>query len=218
MCGGIVGMLGVRQAAGARGWAAIAAAHLGRVATYSAIGALVGFAGAAALGGLLGARGLLALRVVAAVLVIVIGCQLLLGRPLLGAFERGGAKIWRRIAPLLRGLLPPRDPVRALAVGALWGWLPCGLVYSELAVAASSGGPAAGALVMASFGLGTVLSLSVVSTLLHSLGLGRMPRQVSGAVLVLFGVWIVLPVVVPHAVLGHVEAAAAIAEHAHHGH
>ena len=99
------------------------------------------------------------------------------------------------LAPQMRKLLPPRDPVRAFGVGALWGWLPCGLVYAELAVAAASGGPYAGALVMSAFGLGTIVALSVVSVLLNSLGLARMPRQAAGGLLVLFAVWTVLPLI-----------------------
>jgi len=64
------------------------------------------------------------------------GVQLLLGRPLLTRLEQAGSRFWRMLAPQMRKLLPPRDPLRAFGVGALWGWLPCGLVYSELAVAA----------------------------------------------------------------------------------
>jgi hypothetical protein len=197
MCGGIVGMLGVRRSAGIRGIAVLAAAHLGRVLGYSLAGTAVGFAGASVFGGVAGAPGLAALRVIAAVLVILIGLQLLLGRPLLLGLEKGGAALWRRIAPLLRGLLPPRNAARALVVGALWGFLPCGLVYAELTVAAASGSALAGALVMAAFGLGTMVSLSVLSALLLSLGLGRLPRQASGVLLLVFGIWTLLPLVLP---------------------
>jgi len=219
MCGGIVGMLGVRQNAGLRGYATLLAAHLGRVGGYAAAGAIAGLAGATAVGGLFGAHGVALLRLAAAALVIAIGLQLLLGRPLLLGLERGGAKVWRHVAPLVRNLLPPRDPIRALAVGALWGWLPCGLVYAELSVAATSGGSLAGALVMATFGLGTVMSLSVLSTLLHSLGLGRLPRQASGALLLGFGAWITVPLWIPHTSAenpaAHSEAEGHHAAHAH---
>jgi hypothetical protein len=198
MCGGIVGMLGVRQTPGIRGFATLLAAHAGRIGGYALAGAAVGFAGAAAAGGVLGMQGLAALRIAAGVLVILIGLQLLLARPLLRGLERAGAKVWRLVAPLVRGLLPPRTPSRAVLVGALWGFLPCGLVYAQLSVAAASGGASNGALVMVAFGLGTSASLSVVSTLLHSLGLGRLPRQASGALLLAFGVWMLLPLAMPH--------------------
>jgi sulfite exporter TauE/SafE len=150
--------------------------------------------GAAAVTTLFGAHGLVVLRIAAALLVAAIGVQLLLGRPLLAPLERAGAVVWRRLAPLLRPLLPPRDPLRAVAVGALWGWLPCGLVYAQLSVAAAAGGALQGALVMALFGLGTSVGLTALSALLQSLGLARLPRLASGALLVLFGVALLLPI------------------------
>jgi sulfite exporter TauE/SafE len=193
MCGGIVGALGVGQRPGLRGFAVALAAHLGRILSYSTAGALAGLLGAAAVTTLFGAHGLVVLRVAAAVLIGAIGVQLLLGRALLAPLERAGAVVWRRLAPLLKPLLPPRDPLRALAVGALWGWLPCGLVYAQLSVAATAGGALQGGLVMALFGLGTSVGLTALSALLQSLGLARLPRQAAGALLVLFGVALLLP-------------------------
>lgn len=203
MCGGIVGALGVRAQRGAQGFGVLVAAHLGRVLGYMAAGALVGFLGAAAAGALLGATGIVVLRVIAASLIAVTGLQLLLGRPLLVPLERGGARLWRRVAPLARGLLPPRAAPHALAVGVLWGFLPCGLVYAQLAVAAASGSAWAGSALMAAFGLGTSVGLSAVSALLQSLGLARVPRRAAGALLVLFAVALVVPLLPPLAATPH---------------
>ncbi len=197
MCGGIVGALGVRQRPGWPGLGVLLSAHLGRVLGYALAGAVAGLMGVSVVGGLLGREGIVVLRVAAAALIVLIGLQLLLGRPLLARLERGGARVWRLLAPRFQSLLPPRDPLRALAVGALWGWLPCGLVYAELSVAVASGGALPGALLMASFGLGTLVSLSAASALLQSLGLARLPRQASGALLVLFGLALAAPVVLP---------------------
>jgi sulfite exporter TauE/SafE len=193
MCGGILGALGVGQGNGWRGLLLTTAAHVGRVTSYAIAGALVGAIGAGFVIGLFGDSGIAVLRVFAAALIFAIGLQLVFGRPLLLRLERQGARFWRLLAPQMHKLLPPRDPVRAFGVGALWGWLPCGLVYAELAVAAAAGGPVAGALVMAFFGLGTIVSLSVLAALMQAIGLGRMPRQASGALLLLFAVWTVLP-------------------------
>jgi sulfite exporter TauE/SafE len=197
MCGGIVGALGVREGQGSRGFGVLAAAHLGRVLGYVVAGASVGFLGAASFGALLGASGAPVLRLCAALLIAATGLQLVLGRPLLGALERGGARFWRRLAPLARSLLPPRDAGQALAVGALWGFLPCGLVYAQLAVAAASGSASAGAAVMAAFGLGTSVGLSALSALLQSLGLARVPRRAAGGLLLLFAVAMVVPIAAP---------------------
>ena len=193
MCGGILGALGIGQGKGWRGTLLNASAHLGRVTSYSIAGALVGVLGTGVIVGLFGDSGIVVLRGLAAVLIFLIGLQLLLGKPLLSRLEQGGARFWRLLAPGMTRLLPPRDPLSAFGVGALWGWLPCGLVYAELAVAAAAGGPVAGALVMGFFGLGTIVSLSVLSALMYAIGLGRVPRRASGALLLLFAVWSALP-------------------------
>lgn len=193
MCGGIVGALGVRQRAGLLGTSILLAAHAGRVIGYAIIGTITGFFGATIVGAIAGSGATTVLRSVAAALVLLIGLQLLLGRPLLTQLDRGGARIWRLLTPTFRRLLPPRDPLHGLLVGVLWGWLPCGLVYAQLAVAATSGSAASGALLMIAFGIGTSVSLSLVSVLLQSLGLGRLPRQASGVMLIVFALWVVLP-------------------------
>ncbi len=194
MCGGIIGALGVGQKKGSRGIAVLVSAHVGRVAGYAVAGALGGLIGAQLSVGLLGPNALVTLRVASGVLIAIIGLQLLLGKHLLSRLERGGALVWRHIAPTFRSLLPPRTPVHGFAVGVLWGWLPCGLVYAQLAVATTSGSAIQGALSMSAFGLGTMLSLSAMSILLHSLGLARLPRQASGALLLVFAVWTVFPI------------------------
>lgn len=56
---------------------------------------------------------------------------------------------------------------------------------------------------MAAFGVGTSVSLSAASVLLQSLGVGKLSRQLSGALLVLFGVWMMLPFLGGPAVLAH---------------
>lgn len=194
MCGGILAALGTHQRGGLRGILVLLCAHCGRVVGYSVAGAIAGTLGSGIAAGLLGAHAPNVLRYVAAAMIAAIGLQLLLGRPLLRQFERGGAAFWLRIAPLLRPLLPPRTAARAFGAGLLWGWLPCGLVYAQLAVAATSGSWLQGTVVMAVFGLGTLISLSALSALLHAAGLARLPSRASGALLVLFAAWTALPV------------------------
>lgn len=191
MCGGIVGALGIGK--DWRGTPTLLAAHLGRVTGYALAGALAGAFGGVLAGELFGASGIAAMRVAAALLIVLIGLQLLLGRPMLATVERVGARFWRVLAPSFGRLLPPRSPLDGFAVGVLWGWLPCGLVYAELAVATTSGGALQGVLLMSAFGLGTSVSLSLFSVLLQSLGMARLPRQASGALLILFAVWTALP-------------------------
>jgi sulfite exporter TauE/SafE len=106
--------------------------------------------------------------------------------------ERLGLALWRRIQPLTRNLLPADTLPRALALGLLWGWLPCGLVYAVLTTALLTGDALDGAAIMAAFGLGTLPNL-----LLAGLALRRMTaatrarplRMAAGGLVLGFGVY-----------------------------
>lgn len=196
MCGGISLALGMsaREAGHGRAGAAgyVLLFGLGRVAGYSLLGALAGLAG-----GVLGAGdvGLVAVvaRGLTGLVMVLIGLQVALHLRPLALLEGLGARVWRRLAPAARGLIPPRGPAQALLVGGLWGWLPCGLVYSMLLVALLAGDPLRSALVMAVFGLGTLPSMTAVGLLPGTAGAGlarRGPwRRAAGLLLVMLGVW-----------------------------
>ena len=85
--------------------------------------------------------------------------------------EQSGKPIWQLIQPLTRKVLPINSHYKALFAGAIWGWLPCGLVYSAVAIADSSQQPFAAATIMLIFGLGTLpamLSLAFFSRYIGS--------------------------------------------------
>ena len=83
-------------------------------------------------------------------------------------------------------MLPIQTPLAALPLGMVWGWLPCGLVYSALALAVASGGPVQGALVMLLFGLGTLPSMLAAGLLTARVrSLTRPGLRVAAGVLVL---------------------------------
>jgi hypothetical protein len=184
MCGGVVGALNLhRPQAGAvhlgsGGAAVIAAAtqvpiHVaystGRIASYAVAGALAGGIGgtAALLDAVLPAQA--ALAVVANGLVILLGLYLAgFGRGI-ARLERLGTALWRGVSPIARRWLPIDTLPKALGAGAVWGWLPCGMVYSSLALALVSGSAARGAVVMLAFGLGTLPSLLAAGLALGSL-------------------------------------------------
>lgn len=131
--------------------------NLGRVLTYMLLATLLG--GLTQLGIGPNASGHSVLRVLAAVILALIGLQLLGWRTPLLVVERAGAALWHRIQPLGRKLLPVRNPWQALAFGMIWGWLPCGLVYSTLLWASTAGQASTAALLMGAFGLGTLPAL-----------------------------------------------------------
>jgi uncharacterized protein len=71
-----------------------------------------------------------------------------------------GRSIWSRVRPVAAA----RGGV--FATGALWAFMPCGLLYSALLVASLSGGPLEGAVSMALFAMGSGLSLAMAPSLL----------------------------------------------------
>ncbi len=85
----------------------------------------------------------------------------------------------------------------------LWGWLPCGLSYSMLLVAATTGTAWSGGAVMLAFGLGTLPSMigaSYASGRLGGLPGGRRTRVIAGLLIALMGIW---TAAVPMRHIGH---------------
>ncbi|WP_006788352.1 sulfite exporter TauE/SafE family protein [Thiorhodospira sibirica] len=164
MCGGIVGALtlGVRTQENAPKTALLPyllAYNLGRILTYTLLGALVGGVGliAANLAHMHDLqRGL---HLLAGLFMVALGLYIAGWWRGLSYLERGGGVIWRRLEPLGRTLLPVHRPRQALLLGLLWGFLPCGLVYSVLFWALSATDWLKGALLMLCFGLGTLPNL-----------------------------------------------------------
>ena len=109
--------------------------------------------------------------------------------------ERLGGKAWRVIEPLGRRLLPVRHPGQALVMGIVWGWLPCGMAYSALIWAVSAGSAREGALLLLSFGLGTLPNLILMGILAGKLtALLRRPgvKHSAGALVVVIGLFYII--------------------------
>jgi sulfite exporter TauE/SafE len=161
MCGGIIGALtfGLPAPVRARRSRLLGfglAYNLGRLCSYSTAGALAGGTGAGLAQFVDAEHGHRLMNGIAAGMLILIGLYVAGWFPQLSRFERLGLPLWRRLEPLGRGFLPVKSYRQALCFGAVWGWLPCGLVYSALIWATASGGAAQGALAMFAFGLGTL--------------------------------------------------------------
>lgn len=189
MCGGIVGAMSM---GGQAGWAMHLAYNSGRILSYVAAGAIAGALGAASLGleGQVPAR--MVLYFIANLMLVALGLYLLGVTGALAFTERAGQALWRRLQPLTRRFLPVRSVGQAFPLGLLWGWLPCGLVYSALASALSAGSAQRGALLMLAFGLGTLPNLLLAGILLARLNeFVRRPvvRMVSGLLVLGFGLY-----------------------------
>lgn len=171
-------------------WRLLLSYNLGRVMSYTLMGVIAG-----ALAGTL-TSGSLVLRLVAGLLLIAMGLYLADWWRGLTWLERGGRYIWRYIQPFGKKLMPVTRAPQALLLGALWGWLPCGLVYTALAYALSQGGPLPSGGVMFAFGLGTlpaVMAAGVAAERLTRLLRRRLLRQAMALLIIIFGVWTLLP-------------------------
>ena len=196
MCGGIVSALTTStadvQPSALPRWILHLAYNLGRISSYTLAGALLGAVGSL---GLLFERWLpvqLTLYVAANLMLVALGLYLM-GMPrLLLPIEKLGQRGWRYIQPLTRRFLPARSPMQALPLGMLWGFLPCGMVYSALTTALMSGSALQGAGLMLAFGFGTLPNLLLAGVLLQrlrALSQARGLRLASGLLVLGFGVW-----------------------------
>jgi uncharacterized protein len=189
MCAGISGLFAVNaQVASLQTQVSRAIAYnTGRVLSYALLGALVA---------LLGNTTVVAIpqlaapiRLASGILIILVGVQLAFDWRLLQPLEKAGAHLWQRIAPAARGLIPVESLGQALGLGLIWGWLPCGLVYSVLLLAASTAAPVSGGLVMVAFGLGTMPAM--VATGISASRLARFmsgKRLGAGLLIILLGI------------------------------
>ena len=190
MCGGIVTALslGLPEAQRARRWRYLLAYNLARVSSYTIAGALFGGVGwlAAHWSGLHQVQ--LVLQWVAALFMIALGLYLAGWWQGLTRVEHVGGRLWTHLEPLGRRFLPVRSPLQAFLLGMVWGWLPCGLVYSVLVWSISTADPVYGAALLLSFGLGTLPNLLAMGVLAERLSARvRDPRVRRSAGLLVMG-------------------------------
>lgn len=198
MCGGIASALGIGNVTSNHPILNALFYNAGRLLSYMLAGALVG--GAVAGAADIASQGFILnwLRVVSGVIMLVLA--LYIGRWWQGLLitEKAGYYLWRYIAPLTQKLLPLRSPVHALPLGFLWGWLPCGLVYSTLTWAAVSGSGVNGALIMLAFGMGTLPSMllfGVGVTWLKKIKKSVIFRQTGAVLLMSYGIYTIITTV-----------------------
>ncbi len=170
MCGGIIGALTFGLPEKLRGSLADTLPYqlgynLGRISSYVIAGGIMG-----GLGMLLAE--LVPVYLAQRVLLGVAGLFMLFLGLYLGGWWLGlariealGGALWRRIEPIARHLLPVHTPGQAWVLGLIWGWIPCGLVYSTLAWSVSAGSVLEGAGLMLAFGLGTLPNLFAMGLL-----------------------------------------------------
>lgn len=163
--------------------------NVGRVVSYAAAGAAAGSIGHA-VGSEHASAGRLLLQALAAVVLVLVGSSLSGILPAALNPERLGGPLWARLQPRARALLPLATLPRAFGFGLLWGFLPCGLVYSGLAIAAVSGSARFGFLTMLAFGAGTLpmlLGLGALAQSVVRVFRNAWCRRAAGLLVMLFG-------------------------------
>ena len=195
MCGGIMGALTFGLPEEIRNhrvtlFTYIAAYNLGRITSYTIAGVIAGLISATLVSSLSIENGHLILRTLAAIMLIIFGLHLAGLFPKMQILESMGAVIWRRLQPLTKNFFPVRSRWRAFGFGLIWGWLPCGLVYSALLWASSSGDPISAGMYMFAFGLGTlpsVMTSGLMSSTVLKLSRIQNLRYGMAALLIVFG-------------------------------
>lgn len=190
MCGGIMGALSmaIPQDRRSARWWILFCYNIGRVLSYALIGLLLGSLAQQ----LTESVGFSVLRWLAGLLLIAMGLYLADWWKGLVHLEKLGSHLWVYIQPLGKRLMPVDSALKALPLGFIWGWLPCGLVYSALAFAVSSGHATKAAFLMLAFGLGTLPTVWLSGVMAQELKRWLQIKQLRWALaslIIVFGVW-----------------------------
>ncbi|MFC4699428.1 sulfite exporter TauE/SafE family protein [Glaciecola siphonariae] len=161
MCGGIASAFTFAIPKQASPSFYILAYNVGRVLSYSLAGALSGYLGAIASNAI--HTTIPILTIISAVFLILLALYISDWYKGLSYFEKLGSHLWRYLQPLSKKMLPFKHPGYALGYGMVWGWLPCGLVYTALTWSMASGSALNGAAFMMMFGAGTFPALIAMS-------------------------------------------------------
>lgn len=192
MCGGISAVISMNSVKTSYPrWMFILFYNLGRIVSYCTFGFIIGglFVSIASTSGSYSA--LVYLRILAGLLMCLLALHIANWWKGLVYIEVIGKKLWQYISPLTKPLLPLKTPFHAIPFGFLWGWLPCGLVYSTLSWAAVSGSALNGTLVMLAFGLGTLPAMFLVgigADTFNSLINHKLTKNISAALLLTYGI------------------------------
>ncbi|EET43257.1 hypothetical protein NEISICOT_02947 [Neisseria sicca ATCC 29256] len=159
MCGGLSSAFALQLPPHLNRLGLIVLLNLGRISSYVLIGLIVGLVGQIGIS-LDDTRWLQnGLYIAANILLLLLGLYLAGLSTAATQIERIGRPIWKRLNPILNRLLPIKSVPACFGVGMLWGWLPCGLVYSASLYALGSGNAVQGGLYMLAFALGTLPNL-----------------------------------------------------------
>jgi len=201
MCGGIVSALSLGSQAAPRKklWIQLFY-NLGRISSYTLAGLLIGWIGAITTQAAASHSLHQILQTFSGIVLILMGLYLANWWRVLTKVEQAGAILWKRIEPFARKLIPIKTSKHAFLVGMLWGWLPCGLVYSMLTMSLTTASATQGALVMMSFGLGTLpnlLAMGLMAASLQTFLRKPVVKVIAGLLVIAAGVYLIFQVWAP---------------------
>ncbi|HCX88731.1 MAG TPA: hypothetical protein DG761_11970 [Gammaproteobacteria bacterium] len=202
MCGGIVGSLSSLSTGASKSppWRMLFAYNTGRITSYILAGILAGWLGNKALAVFSPAHVASIGLTLSGLFLLTLGLYISGWWQGLAVLERVGLLLWKRIEPWARRLLPIRYTGQAVALGLVWGWLPCGLVYATLIWSLANADPLRSAAMMGAFGLGTLPMLTVLGSATSALARlvrQKRTRQIAGAVIMSFGLLTLFGVIRP---------------------
>lgn len=191
MCGGISTALTVSLATDQKQHAKylLCCYHVGRITCYILLGILFSLLGFS-IKKLIGPIGSIGLHFIASLFVIGVGLSFFGCFKSLALLERGGLSVWQKISPLGRHLLPIDRPIKAVVMGAIWGLIPCGMVYTAIALSMTAHNIENIFLVMLAFSIGTMpmmLAISFSTNKINRHVSTHWQRYIAGISLVLLG-------------------------------
>ena len=180
--------------------------NFGRITSYAIAGALVGAIEALLTMHLGETHGHRFLQQLSAVIMASAGLYIAGWFPRFAYIEKTGMLLWKKIEPYGRKLIPVKNLKQAYLFGMIWGWLPCGLVYSALALAATAGDASKSSLTMLAFGLGTlpaVIGVGVMTQLLTRLSRIKRFKEAVGLLMIILALFATVPWLNPMAITSH---------------
>jgi len=197
MCGSIIGTLSLSlkpeiRANKPKMIAFIFSYNFGRIFSYMLAGLIIGLLESILTLPLGEEHGHRFLEIISALIITGAGFYIAGWFPNFAYIEKTGSRFWKTIEPYGRKLIPVATLPQAFMFGMVWGWIPCGLVYTALALAATSGDITTSILIMLAFGLGTlpaVASTGIVSTFISHINSLQTAKQVVGMLLVFVAIF-----------------------------
>ena len=205
MCGPIAFMLPTDRSNSAKQVFQIMSYHLGRLSTYAFIGVLFGSLGRGF--HLFGFQQQVSVITGSIMILTIITPKLFQKVPLSKSISRLVFKVKQHLGVALKR----KNNTTFFKIGALNGYLPCGLVYMAILAAVSSSGPLTGSLYMFFFGLGTVPLMTATAyagNLTSSLFRQTLQRLIPviiviiGILFILRGLGLNIPFISPHGSVG----------------